>query len=195
MGFFDSEISFEEAKKIEVGNNLGNLTPGRYKLLISAVETGKHARGESFIPTTDVNFAGDDAELRFQCCLTDKVGEFPAGWKHTFFFQPKTRDPQDASKLSVSARVALKNMTEITEACGMSGWPKSEQEYVGKQFVVTLKYGYAKNDTAKEKPFINIDKVEPVSAWDAPVQTAPATNASVASAPAQATNSNVPNWD
>lgn len=204
MNFFDEDQTFEKAKEEAFAPK--NLTPGRYKLLISTVEVGQHAKGQEFIPSTDSRFVmDDDIEFRFHCVLTDKVGEFPSGWKHTFFFQTKLRDPQDPSKRAVRAKIALGDMQRISEACGMSDWPKDPQQWQGKQFVATFSYGYAKNDTAKEKPFLNLDKVEPAADWAKTPEAVAASTPSV-SAPAQntvnvmplgsgqPTNTNQPDW-
>ena len=205
MNFFDSDQTFAQAK--EGALTPKNLTPGTYKLLITQVEVGKHVKGSDFIPSTDAAFMGDDIEFRFHCCTTDKVGDFPAGWKYTFFFQTKTKNA-DGTR-SVQAKIALGDMQRITEACGMNDWPKDPQEWQGKQFVATFSYGYAKNDVNKEKPFLNLTKVEPATDWangaaSAPA-TAPAVQASTASVAAQpmplgstmasATNASTPNWD
>ena len=204
MNFFDEDQTFAKAK--EEALTPKNLTPGRYKLLIGSVEVGQHAKGQEFIPSTDPRFVmDDDLEFRFHCVLTDKVGEFPEGWKHTFFFQTKLKD--EKGNRSIRAKIALGDMQRITEACGMNDWPKDPQQWTGKMFVATLSYGYAKNDTAKEKPFLNLDKVEPAADWaGAPAtvaaSTQPATMPNAAAAPAQVMplgsgqpNTSTPNWD
>lgn len=196
MNFFEPDQTFAQAK--EEALTPQNLTPGRYKLLITDVEVGKHAKGEKFIPSTDPMFVmDDDLEFRFHCCTTDKVGEFPEGWKHTFFFQTRLKDQN--GQRSLRAKIALGDMQRISEACGFNDWPKDPQEWQSKQFVATFSYGYAKNDTAKEKPFLNLDKVEPASAWSAPVAqasatVAPAAQATVSSSPAVA-NTATPDWN
>ena len=181
MNFFEPDQTFEKAK--EEAYTPQNLTPGRYKLLITGVQVGRHPKGEKFIPSTDPMFVVDnDLEFRFECTTTDKVGDFPAGWKHTFFFQTRLKD--DQGMRSTRAKIALGDMQRISEACGFLDWPKDIAEWQGKMFVATFSHGYAKNDTAHEKPFLNLDKVEPASAWGAPVAQASATVAP-ATQPAQ----------
>lgn len=192
--FFDTDQTFAKAK--EEAKASQNLTPGTYKLLITAVEVGKHEKGQDFIQSTDAAFMGNDIEFRFHCCTTDKVGEFPAGWKHTFFFQTKLKNP-DGTR-SVRAKIALGDMQKISEACGFTDWPKDPQEWQGKQFIATFSHGYAKNDTNKEKPFLNLDKVEPATATVQP-SAQPSVQPSVQPMPLGSTtpaaNNSTPDWN
>ena len=198
LNFFEPDQTFAKAK--EEAFTPQNLTPGRYKFLIAQVEVGRHPKGEQFTPSTDPMFVvDDDLEFRFHCVLTDKVGDFPAGWKHTFFFQTRLKD--DKGQRSIRAKIALGDMQRISEAVRFGDWPKDPQEWQSKQFVATFSHGYAKNDTAHEKPFLNLDKVEPASAWTGAQATVAASTP--ASAPAQVmplgsgqpTNNSAPDWN
>lgn len=168
---------FEQAKKEYNESMPKNLTPGRYKLMVTAVEEGVHPFGGQFTPQC-ANPVDPDKEIRVSCVLAESANGFKEGWKHTLFFTPHRPDKEKPGELSAKARIDRAQLADLAYAC-CGTEPKVPQEMVQKMFYVTLKESTGKDG----KTYLNIDKIDPVFSATTTVQTTPSTEPSNVSEP------------
>jgi hypothetical protein len=171
--------SFEEAQKAREESLPKNLTAGRYKMMVDKVEIGDHPFGGQFRLLGENETIGPDLEIRISCVLTEDANGFKEGWRHTLFFATMRPDKENPGKISKKAIIDRADLGDLTMAC-CGNKPSSEQELVRKQFYITFKETNAKDG----KTYLNIDKIEPVSAA---ATAAPATSAA-------SFNTDTPDW-
>lgn len=182
-------FDFEQAKKDYNETMPKNLTAGRYKLMVTAVEEGVHPFGGQFTLGC-ANPEDPDKEVRISCVLVDPANGFKEGWKHTLFFSPYRQDKDKPGQLSIKAIIDRAQIADLAKAC-CGKEPRSEQEMVQKMFYVVLKETTGKDG----KTYLNIDKIEPVEGFGTPASM-PSMSAATTPAPAQVDVTGVaePDW-
>lgn len=180
-------FDFEQAKKEYNDSMPKNLTAGKYKLMVTAVEEGVHPFGGQF-SSGCANPIDPDKEIRISCVLVDPANGFKEGWKHTLFFSPNRPDKEKPGNLSVRALIDRAQLADVTLAC-CGKEPKSTQELVQKMFYVTLKESTGKDG----KTYLNIDKVESLMGSETS-QPMPLSTASAATPAVDTTGVAEPDW-
>ena len=186
-------FDLQQAQKERDESMPKNLTAGKYKLMVTAVDEGVHPFGGQFTqPCT--NPLDPDKEIRVSCVLVDAANGFKEGWKHTLFFSPYRPDKDNPGKLSVKALIDRGLIADLAFAC-CGTEPKSPQEMVQKMFYITLKETTGKDG----KTYMNVDKIEPLFSNPA-VDGPSATSVAGAGQPIPLQSANVetntaePNW-
>lgn len=154
MNLFGFDL--QQAQKERDESMPKNLTAGKYKLMVTAVEEGVHPFGGQFT-TPCTNPVDPDKEIRVSCVLAENANGFKEGWKHTLFFSPYRPNKENPMQLSTKALIDRGDLADLAFACCGTA-PKSPQEMVQKMFYITLKESTGKDG----KSYLNIDKIEPL---------------------------------
>lgn len=164
MNMFGFDLN--EAQKARDESLPKSLTAGKYKLMVTQVETGIHPFGGQFT-TPATNPTDPDVEVRVSCVLVEATNGFKEGWKHTLFFSPYRMNKDNPTQLSTKALIDRGDLADLAFAC-CGTKPQSEQELVQKQFYVTFKETTGKDG----KSYLNIEKIESLaSASEQPMPT------------------------